>query len=312
MVQRIRDRAMNYSYYSTAYRNNLLILCFFAFYSILSAQLPNSHIYIFDYKALNDSAYLFENGLLLTSFNPDGYNNQPAFFSEELLFFTAALGDTASNTDIYSIDLRKKKLRQITSTIESEYSAKAIPESNAFSTVRVSVEGDQLLWRYSINRSNYGYCIDSTIKNVGYYHWLKPYQIALFEVAEPVKFTVKDFRTGSKTQIDDNIGRCFFQLPDGLLVFVDKEKTDWQIKQVDNFLFKVKNEAVIETLSGSEDFVCTQDGVLFMAKGSKLYKYKLGWDTWWFEIADFSDLGLQKITRLALNGNGRIALVNVF
>jgi hypothetical protein len=48
-----------------------------------------------------------------------------------------------------------------------------------------------------------------------------------------------------------------------------------------------------------------------MAHGSKLFKYKQGWDTRWLEIADFAKYKLKNITRMAINQNGKIAIVNV-
>jgi len=48
-----------------------------------------------------------------------------------------------------------------------------------------------------------------------------------------------------------------------------------------------------------------------MAQGSKLFKWQLGMDQNWVEVADFKKAGLMGITRIAVNPTAdRLALVS--
>jgi len=56
--------------------------------------------------------------------------------------------------------------------------------------------------------------------------------------------------------------------------------------------------------------VWTPGGVLLMAKGAKLYQWSPSRRPAWEEVADFSALGIESITRLAVSRRGdRLALV---
>ncbi len=71
------------------------------------------------------------------------------------------------------------------------------------------------------------------------------------------------------------------------------------------------SQTIIRTLNGSEDYAWTPTGVLLMGKGSKLFKYDSETEKDWAQIADFDNLGLKNITRLAVSPKGtRLALVS--
>ncbi|WP_420637243.1 hypothetical protein [Candidatus Palauibacter sp.] len=68
------------------------------------------------------------------------------------------------------------------------------------------------------------------------------------------------------------------------------------------------SERITRTLPGREDYAWTPEGEILMGDGSRLYARSEGSE--WTEIADFSDLGVEGISRLAVSPDGsRIALV---
>jgi hypothetical protein len=71
-----------------------------------------------------------------------------------------------------------------------------------------------------------------------------------------------------------------------------------------------RTHPLVPTLRGVDQYAWTPDGVLLMAKGTKLYQWKAGRGSEWQEVADFAGAGLQTITRLAVSPRGdRLALV---
>ena len=61
--------------------------------------------------------------------------------------------------------------------------------------------------------------------------------------------------------------------------------------------------------AGSEDFVIAADGAFLAGQGAKLFQYDPRRQNDWLEIADLSRYGVQRITRLALGADGKLAVV---
>ncbi len=294
----------------------LFLLCFGI--TAVAQKLPQSNIYLFEFKALSDSTYQYTKPAYLTSFNPLGYNNQPYFVSDHELYFTVQLSDDTTQTDIYGVDLKKKTLTQITSTAESEYSAQLIPrvvqDLNGkktipqFSCLRVEADGvTQRIWEFPLNRSNNGRPAIPGINNIGYYAWVGQNGLAAFLVGDPHQMAIVNRISGDSKNITSNIGRCLQRMPKGNMAFVHKLGKNWVIKHLDPLTNR--SYLLTGTLPGSEDFAVIPDGTLLMGNGSKLYKFKKGIDSGWMEVADFSYYGIDHITRLAVWGN-RIAIVD--
>ena len=122
--------------------------------SVEAQQLPVTHLYLFDFNQKSDSLFECTNPKYLTDFNRFGYNNQPFFVGNDVLFLTCQFPMDTTQTDIYALNLGTKKQKsQITVTPESEYSPTIIPKGNAggsleFSAIRVEMDGTQRLWRF--------------------------------------------------------------------------------------------------------------------------------------------------------------------
>ncbi|MFT5168885.1 MAG: hypothetical protein ACI8P3_004130 [Saprospiraceae bacterium] len=294
--------------------NLFLLLGFLYCFTAKAQQLPNSNIMLFELNQKNDSTFLFNNPQYLTNFNKDGYNNQPYFITDNELYITVQLSTDTCQTDIYSLNLANKEITQVTATIESEYSPTFIPPTGSeknyeFSSVRSDKAGNQNLWRFPINRSSKGSPVLNTIKNIGYHYWIDYRDIVLFVVDKPHKMLVADTRDESARFVTANIGRCFQELPDGSVAFVEKMSDDsWLLKKMDARTYRTS--LITATLAKSEDFTILRDGTIIMAFGAKLYKFNQRIDTTWKEIANLSFYGMDNISRIAVNGaENKIAIV---
>ena len=275
-------------------------------HSSISAQEPNN-VYSFNIKKNGDQIELSRPSFL-NDFNKNGYNNQPFFKNDKTLYITCQR-DGATQTDIYLLDLYNRTKAQVTQTPEAEYSPQLRPGTEAFNCVRAESDGEtQRLWQFPTNHSNQGKPLFPDVKNVGYYHWLDGDQVALFLVGEPHSLAIGDTRDNSVKNITSNIGRGMATAPNGDLLFIQKlSESTWYLKKLN--LKSGKSSIVIEVPDGSEDFVLFDDTIL-MAQGSKLYSFLLKGGTAWTEVTDMRMIGLQKITRLAYNGNRVLVVVD--
>ena len=255
-----------------------------------------------DYTLLNDRLFL-ENPEFLTVFNKSGYNNQPAFFSEQQVYLTSNYHNS-EKTEIIKLDLKNKTLYRVTNTTESEYSPTLSPDRNFFTCIRVEKNGkDQFLWMYPIDQSDGGRRLMEKINNVGYHCWISDQEVALFVVDEPIKLLIGNIKTGNTRYLLDKIGRCIKSSPDGELIIVHKLlENKWYLKKYnpETGTFKI----ITETLPGQEDFEILPDGSILMANGSEIWKYNNNRiiDNW-KKMDDLSDLGINNITRIASSGN---------
>ena len=278
--------------------------------NIKAQDIPVSKVYAFTMKKANDTTYNFSNPRYLTAFNPNGYNNQPSFVGENVLYLTVQMPDTAQ-TDLYALDLETMQKTRITATIESEYSPTAMLDLVNFSAVRVEADeqGTQRLWKFPLDRTSMGEPAFKHIPGVGYHCWVNQYKAALFIVGEPTQLVLANTLTGSTVQLMDNIGRGMQRLPGDNLAFIHKPiGQNWMLKEIDTYTYRAKD--IVPTLPNSEDFIYLEDGTFLMGNGSKLYKFRKYSDQNWIEIADFKYYGIRNITRLAVSGNGTIAIVD--
>jgi hypothetical protein len=235
-----------------------------------------------------------------------GYDNQPSF-SFDGTFFLYTCMDTSGQTDIYRYDIERGVSTQLTDTQESEYSPTMMTGEKRFSTVRVEADGTQRLWRFDLDGSN-PRLILTTVDSVGYHAWLGDEVLGLFVLGEPHTLRIAEVKKDADRIVEFNIGRCLQVVPGASKIsFVHKMSEDqWRIKRYDPAAGEFEDLA--HCLPGSEDYVWTPGGDILMAEGAALFIWT--WDDAWAEVAGFSEDGLKRITRLAVDPRGRwLALV---
>jgi hypothetical protein len=275
----------------------------------LQAQLPQCNMYQFTVSKSSDQIKLSK-AKFLTAFNKGGYNNQPQFFADDIVYFTTNYYDV-EQTEIAKFDLFDETLTRITFTEESEYSPTPVPDMTDFSCVRVEKnKAIQTLCLYPEDGIGYPKRYLHNISNIGYHNWIDESTLALFLVEEPHhNLAIADAKSERRKIILDRIGRCLKIGKNNQLYFVHKlNEIKWYIKCYDN---KVNmSEIICPTLEGSEDFEILNDGSILMGHGSELFifdpkKSSLGWQS----VADLGDQGIKNISRLILRKN-RLIIVD--
>ena len=273
---------------------------------LLAQELPSTSIVIFELD--RGAEITLTNAKFLTKFNPEGYNNQPAFFDENTLYISSDW-KAKGKTDIVKLNLLRKAVLKVTHTVESEYSPTLGPDPKSFTVVTLP-EGTtdnpaQFIWEYPLDRSHEGEILSYDISNVGYQCWINRNEIALFLVDDPSKLSIYNTETQKSKDIDENIGRCLKVNSNGELIYVHKTGYNiWYFKSYDS---RTGEKNVIgETRPGSEDFEILDDGSFIMAEQSRIYL--LSQPGGWREIDNLRRLGIDNISRIAAYGN-KIAIV---
>ena len=290
-----------------ALSNLLICILLLSCVSASIAQDPHN-IYSFSFRNLNNQITL-SNPKFLTGYNAKGYNNQPHFIDARTIYLSSNVSEN-DQTDIYALNLFNNKKYQVIKTPEAEYSPQLHPNGKSFTCVRVEADGEtQRLWSFPQDHSTQGEPLFPEVKNVGYYHWLDDYKVAMFLVGEPHRLVIGDTRDNHIEEVTSNVGRGMATTPDGKLLYIQKlsDKT-WYIKDLD--IETQKSSIVIETLRGAEDFILMQDGSILMASQASIYLYDPKGTKEWTPIADMRKYGLSNITRMAFNQSRVLVLVD--
>jgi dipeptidyl aminopeptidase/acylaminoacyl peptidase len=241
----------------------------------------------------------------------NGYNNQPFFLPDgQSLLYTSIRAD--KQADIYRYEIKSRKTSRVTATPESEYSPTVTPDGKFISVVRVEADSTQRLWKFPLSGGQPVLVLEK-IKPVGYQCWINEDTLALFVLGQqgkPNSLQIVEVRTEKAEVVAENIGRAIRRIPrQNKLSFVHKvSEQEWLIKAFD--LQTRQITTLIKTLPGSEEYAWTEEGVLLMAKDSKLFTWNPRKDTGWQELADLSQAGLKGITRIASSPKGdKLAIV---
>ena len=273
----------------------------------LDAQLPSTEIYHFKIERSTEGIKLTE-PQYMTGFNENGYNNQPLFFGDSVVYFTTDYYDS-DQTEIAKFDLNNLTLTRITTTQESEYSPTPTPFDNSFSCVRVELNNIQTITSYPLDGMGVPTRYLDNVINVGYHTWLNDEELALFLVEDPHhNLAICEVGSERRKIILDKIGRCLKRAPDGNLLFVHKlQESSWYIKSYD--LESSQSTIICQTPEGSEDFVLLPDGSILMGQGSKILRYNTNAPNGWEEVQDLKSYNISSISRIAVQQNA-LVLVN--
>jgi hypothetical protein len=278
------------------------------FASAIFAQLPKTDVYLAEFRNFSSQPQMVALKYL-NEFNPNGYNNQPKFFSYDEIYMTTAI-DTQKSTDIYHLNIKYNQRYRVTNTEKiSEFSPAPVPSGKSFTCVRIESDGvDQSLWKYPVDRSDAGSRLLPSLKNIGYYVWLNKDSVALFLVGSPHKLVLANVLTEKVETLTENIGRCLKTDNNGHLLFVHKiTNEDWLLKSY-HIQDKVMN-TICRMPSGREDFDIMVNGTLVVGDGPYLKTFLPGKDQDWITIADLSLKGINNINRLSVVRD-RILFVN--
>jgi hypothetical protein len=299
-------------------RTFALLLCSFFAVSAWSqsAPLPKSNIYLFKVEQSEaDGSLSFMEPRYLTAFNPNGFNNNPSFFSEKELYI-ASKEPSAAQADLYKLNLESKTRQQVTATPETEFAPEIMPGGYDFSAVRIEKDGRKevyRLWQFPVDQLTNGKPVFKYIEGIQEYLWLNSQEIIIYKEDEEGLSTLAIVNTNNDKveTLATDVGRCILRLPNGNLAYVQKSRyDDWKIMQKNLFRRREPARPLVETLPSQEHFAALPDGTLLMGKGSKIYRYnsRLGDDNW-KEVADLRFYEIKNISRIVVSNNFQIAVV---
>jgi hypothetical protein len=282
-------------------------IIFLVFYVVtLNGQLPASQIYQLAIIKDAQQNKRLQHLTLLTSKNPNGYNNHPHLSGDSLLFYSSAPEGTL-NPDIYKLNLVNGNLIPFTKTPEGEYSAITGSNKKDIYVLRMEFWPDdtlQRIWTLPLNGQNQGKPLFVNQTNIGYFRWVFDHGMITFELGNPQTLWYRKIDGTVSTMITQLPGRCFRVTETGALYYLQKAKPGEP-----SFIYKTKaiytSESpkipIIMPLNQQEDFTVFKDGTLIMADGAKIYQFHPDKNANWELLADLSKYSLKKISRMEIN-----------
>lgn len=280
----------------------------FLFALLISTSLyaqNDTEIYIMDLE--NQSGRLIlKNPVNITK--RAGYDNQPFFHPTKTLIYYSSIQDGQS--DIWVYDYKKDESKQLTKTIDSEYSPTVMPDKKYLSCIiQRKSNGDQDLVKYDIENPTTEQIIFESQKvgKVGYHAWSKDDELITFILGEPQTLHYQNLTTKKDTIIASKIGRSLHQIPNKrAFSFVQEVDNKWLISAYSPIQNKV--DVITESSPESEHFhAWTPDGLLVESRGKELHSYDPK-SKKWLPIKLPIELPQKKISRIAIK-TGKIALV---
>ena len=296
---------------------------------VLGAQTPPaSEIFLVTMKVSGDALEL---GAPVNISNSAGYDNQPSFTPDgRAILFTSARNRVVSvpvegvtpgsQMDIYRYDLDAKQIRQVTDTLQSEYSPTVTPDGKGISVIRVEDDGTQRLWRFALDGRSPSVIL-ADVKPVGYHAWIDEQRLALFILGaqgQPATLQLSDTRTGKAEVAATDIGRSIQRMPSGAISFVQRgPAAEGGTRTLSVMLLdpaaagasRVSTLVTVPPGATQPDLAWLPDGSALLAHDGKLLRWRPG-AAGWTVAADLAALGVSGASRLAVSPQGdRLAIV---
>ena len=282
------------------------LLCFFFTGSLLIAQVPDSDIWIFE-LGKTEKGIILKQGYNAT--NQPGYDNQPYFTPDNrFMLFTSIRGGVQS--DIYKLDLRSRKISQVTQTEISEYSPSVTPDGKFVSVVVVETDSAQHLRKFIyVSKDNKGtvkqqdeQLVGFNLDSVGYYAWLNTDTVLYYKLTQPHSLWIYTVSDSGDVFFADDPSRSFKLCGYKSFFYHIKQNDKNQLRKYD---WRIRQSLIItEHDVDTEDFVWNKSLGFLKSDFSKLMR----WDAetaMWLELAELNSFGIRKITRFAFSENGR-------
>ena len=229
--------------------------------------------------------------------NP-GYDNQPSFWDNDHLLYTRT---RAGQTDIVRYNLNSKKTEWLCDTPQgSEYSPLRIPESEAFSAIRLDTTGLQRLYRYTDDGKDE--LLFSPLK-IGYQHWASATTLLCTVLVEDHMNLMLVQPNSSAKLITEKVGRSLHRIPKtAQFSFIQQKEGKSILSSFD--LITQNIEPLLTLPERVQDVAWLASGILIFAQGNTIFE----WDpTTSSGVQVWKKLrGINNISRLALSHNGKL------
>lgn len=234
--------------------------------------------------------------------NP-GYDNQPSFWSDNVLLYAATRN---GQTDILRHNIATAKKEWHSATLQgSEYSPLRIPSTETISAIRLDTTGLQRLYRYK-TKGEYNLLFPEL--KIGYHLWVSPTRL-LFTVLVENRMDLYsgDFQTGKTERIAQKVGRSLHKIPGKAAIsFIQWDGKTAKVIAYD--LQAQKTETLADLPQGVQDMAWLPNGELLYGKGNTLYRQSPRKKA--MALHTFPSSSLKNISRIAIGPDGKkIALV---
>ncbi|MDC6365094.1 MULTISPECIES: nuclear transport factor 2 family protein [Flavobacteriaceae] len=279
----------------------VFILIWFSGLLFLSGQ-ANTEVYLFD-LTLDNGKPILSNPKNIS--NNEGYDNQPSFWDNNTLLFSSTRAD---QTDILKFNINKGSTSTwISDTpLGSEYSPLKMPGKDAISSIRLDLDGLQLLYEYDIDSGESKPISDLKI---GYHVWYNEHVLVSSVLVEDrLDLVVTDLKNKTNRTLQKNVGRSLHKIPGtDLISFISKANKVWEIRSIN----PISGDMVsIAKTYGKEDICWLNNNLILTGNGKSLLMFETESESGWQEIMQFSQEEINNITRIAVNpAKTRLAFV---
>lgn len=283
-------------------KRGFFIICFL----LLSARVwtqAETEVYLFDLELGNGKPVLTNPKNI--SNNP-GYDNQPSFWDDDSVLFASTRKE---QTDVLKFNVKEGSTSSwlTYTTAGSEYSPLRIPNKNAFSAIRLDVDGLQRLYEYNVKTSE---STPITDLKIGYHVWFNDHILVVTVLVDNrMDLMIIDLEKSTQKTVYKNVGRSLQIIPGTELVsFISKKSKIWQIMSLNPLTGVAKN---ITNVLGQEEDICWLDeNTIITGAGKKLLSLDIGSDAVWETIIEFPQEEINNISRIAISPNRkRLAFV---
>ena len=231
------------------------------------------------------------------SHNP-GYDNQPSFWDNDHLLYTRT---RTGQTDIVRYNLNSKKTEWLCDTPQgSEYSPLRIPDSEAFSAIRLDTTGFQRLYRYTEDGKSELFF--SPLK-IGYHHWVSDNTLLCTVLVEDHMNLMLVQPNSSAKLITEKVGRSLHRIPkSSQLSFIQQKEGRSILSSID--LTTQNIQTLLPLPEGVQDVAWLASGTLIFAQGNTLFQWDPNTSSGiqvWKKLSRINN-----ISRLALSPNGKL------
>nr|WP_297785732.1 nuclear transport factor 2 family protein [uncultured Allomuricauda sp.] len=278
------------------------IVCFI----LVSAQgwcQTETEVYLFDLELSNGKIAL-SNPKNIS--NNAGYDNQPSFWDDDSILFAST---RKNQTDILKFNVKEGSTSSwlTYTTAGSEYSPLRIPGKNAFSAIRLDIDGLQLLYEYDFETGESTPIADLKI---GYHVWFDDHiLVATVLVDNRMDLIVLNLEENTQNTVYQNVGRSLHNIPNSDLVsFIGKKNDTWEILSLNPATGESKK--ITETYGKEEDIVWLDKNTIVTGAGKKLLSLDIDSGSEWETIIEFDQVEINNISRIAVSPNfKRLAFV---
>ena len=277
------------------------VLLSIVFPFVLSAQLPNTEVWLFKVSTSETGTSVLKEPLNISQ--RSGYDNQPSFSEDgKNIYYVSVRED--NQADIYSYTIRKKETLPFTKTKESEYSPQISSDGNHIAAVVVEADSAQ-----RIHFKNLLTGLDETklaFDSVGYYCELNADTIVYYKLTEPHSLRYYVRSSKENKWLGDSPIRGFKAVNRHTLIYGLKDSSKVVFYTYDFLLKKAKHYAEYPSLD--EDICWHEKWGLIKPEGNKLFRYDES-KAEWLLLFDLSSFGIKKITRVAFDPKNKYLVI---